>query len=71
MVEIDETEDENNGWLKVPEIIFLKKRAEYCWDFHKILHFFQNQINHIVARGINRDVTVTQYHLLRTNGCPK
>ena len=26
-------------------LFFLKKRAEYCWDFHKILHFFQNQKN--------------------------
>ena len=49
MVEIDETEDENNEWPKVTE----------------------NQANHVVAIEINCDVTVTQYHLLRNNGCRK
>ena len=43
MAEIDETEDENNGWPKVTE----------------------NQTSHVVATGINRPVTVAQYHLLR------
>ena len=49
MVEIDETEDESDGWPKVTG----------------------NQTNHVVATGINRPVTVTQYHLLRNNGCRK
>ena len=31
----------------------------------------ENQTNHVVATGINRPVTVTQYHLLRNNGCRK
>ena len=48
MVEIDDTEDVNDGWPKVTE----------------------NQTNHVVATGINRPVTVTQYHL-RNNGCRK
>ena len=41
MVEIHETEDENDGWPKLTE----------------------KQTNHVVATGINRDVTVMQYHL--------
>ena len=31
----------------------------------------ENQTNHVVATGINRDVKVTQYHLLHNNGCRK
>ena len=31
----------------------------------------ENQANHVVATGINRPVMVTQYHLLRNNGCRK
>ena len=31
----------------------------------------ENQTNYVVATGINRPVTVTQYHLLRNNGCRK
>ena len=31
----------------------------------------ENQTNHVVVTGINRHVTVTQYHLLRNNGCRK
>ena len=31
----------------------------------------ENQTNHVVATRINRPVTVTQYHLLRNNGCRK
>ena len=31
----------------------------------------ENQTNHVVAPWINRPVTVTQYHLLRNNGCRK
>ena len=49
MVEIDKTEDENDGWPKITE----------------------NQTNQVVATGINCPVTVTQYHLLRNNGCRK
>ena len=29
----------------------------------------ENQTNHVVATGLNRDVTVTQNHLLRNNSC--
>ena len=28
-----------------------------------------DETNHVVATGINCDVMVTQYHLLRNNGC--
>ena len=49
MVEIEETEDENDGWPKITK----------------------NQTNHVVATGINHDVTAMQYHLLHNNGYQK
>ena len=59
--------------LKIQVVLLFQTGANSSSSLMHVLRkkVTENQTNHVVATRINRGVIVTQYHLLRNNGCRK